>query len=82
MMTIDIDTISGVPLTGELKMARPNTSAQTRKPSRKMITAAAASNPRTILAFRSSSTCPPPGGKQRTTDCGRPLPSFECYLIL
>ena len=44
MMTIDIDTISGVPLTGELKRARPNTSAQTRKPSRKMITAAAASS--------------------------------------
>jgi hypothetical protein len=25
---------------------------------------------------------PAPRGKQRTTDCGRPLPSFECYLIL
>ena len=53
MMTIDIDTISGVPLTGELKMARPITSAQTRKPSRKMITAAASSSARTIQAFMS-----------------------------
>ena len=44
MMTIDIDTISGVPLTGELKIARPITSVQTRNPSRKMITAAAASS--------------------------------------
>ena len=42
MMTIDIETISGVPFTGELNSARPKMSAQTRKPSRKMITAAAA----------------------------------------
>ena len=44
MMTIDIETISGVPLTGELKIARPKMSAQTRKPSRKMMIAAAASS--------------------------------------
>src|SRR5512141_774863 len=60
MMTIDIDTISGVPLSGELNRARPNTSVQTTKPSRKMITAAAASNTRTTLAFRCSSTGRPP----------------------
>ena len=47
MMTIDIETISGVPFTGELKSARPKMSAQTRKPSRKMIAAAAASSSRT-----------------------------------
>ena len=57
MMTIDIDTISGVPLTGELKNARPKMSAQTRNPSRKMITAAAASSSRTIRAFKFSSMC-------------------------
>ena len=44
MMTIDIDTISGVPLTGELNTARPKMSAQTRNPSRKMMTAAPASS--------------------------------------
>ena len=35
MITIDIETISGVPLTGELKAPRPTTSATTRKLSRK-----------------------------------------------
>src|SRR5450631_1616222 len=59
MMTIDIDTISGVPFTGELKKPRPMTSAQTRKPSRKMITAAAASSTRTIQAFNFSNNCRP-----------------------
>ncbi len=59
MMTIDIETISGVPLTGELKIARPKMSAQTRNPSRKMIAAAAASSARTMRAFRSSSIAVP-----------------------
>ena len=53
MITIDIDTISGVPLTGELKTVRPTTSAQTRKPSSRMITAAASSSMRTIQALMS-----------------------------
>ena len=43
-MTIDIETISGVPFTGLLKRTRPTTSAQTRKPSRNVIVAAAASS--------------------------------------
>ena len=43
MITIDIETISGVPFTGELNTPRPITSATTRKPSRKMIAAATAS---------------------------------------
>ena len=55
MMTIDIDTSSGVPLTGELKSARPKMSAQTRNPSRKMMTAAPASRSRTTRAFKFSS---------------------------
>ncbi len=53
MMTIDIDTISGVPLSGELNTVRPITSAQTRNPSSKMIAAAAKSRMRTIQAFMS-----------------------------
>ena len=57
MMTIDIETISGVPLTGELKIARPKMSAQTRNPSMRMIAAAATSSTRTILAFKSCSMC-------------------------
>ena len=52
MITIDIETISGVPLSGELKMLRPMTSAQTRKPSSKMIAAGAPAAARTISAFK------------------------------
>lgn len=43
MMTIDIDTISGVPFTGEEKTVRPTTSATTRKLKRKASVAAKAS---------------------------------------
>ena len=43
MITIDMDTISGVPFTGELN-ARPKTSAQTRKHSRNASTAAMTSS--------------------------------------
>jgi hypothetical protein len=43
-MTIDIDTISGVPLTGELNAVRPTTSATTRKLRRKARVAAKASS--------------------------------------
>ena len=55
MMTIDIDTSSGVPFTGELNSARPKMSAQTRNPSRKMMAAAPASRSRTTRAFKFSS---------------------------
>src|SRR5688500_10308927 len=44
MMTIDIDTISGVPLTGAPNAARPTTSATTRKLRRKASVAAKASS--------------------------------------
>ena len=57
MITIDIETISGVPLTGELKSARPKMSAQTRNPRQKMIAAAAASSARVIRALRLSRVC-------------------------
>src|SRR5215213_4440876 len=43
MMTMDIDTISGVPLTGAEKTVRPTTSATTRKLRRKASVAAKAS---------------------------------------
>jgi hypothetical protein len=43
-MTIDIDTISGVPFTGELNAVRPTTSATTRKLRRKARVAAKASS--------------------------------------
>src|SRR5918996_1705749 len=43
MITIDIETISGVPLTGAPNAVRPTTSATTRKLSRKAIVAAKAS---------------------------------------
>ncbi len=65
MMTIDIETISGVPFTGELKIARPKMSAQTRKPSRKMMIAAAASSSRTTRALRSSITDVSLAGRER-----------------
>ncbi len=81
MMTIDIDTISGVPLSGELKTVRPMTSVQTRKPSRKMNTPAASSRARTIQAFMSRSTSSP-RPNQRS---GRPTMTaarFALYLIL
>src|ERR1039457_293866 len=71
MMTIDIDTISGVPLTGELNTTRPITSAQTRKPSRKMITAAHTSRARTVQAFMFLSkgiSRARWGGKRQATD--------------
>jgi hypothetical protein len=54
MITIDIDTSSGVPFTGELNKARPKMSAQTRNPSKKMMTAAPASRSRTVRALRFS----------------------------
>src|SRR3970040_1344668 len=44
MMTIDIETISGVPLTGAPKAVRPTTSATIRKLSRNARVAAKASN--------------------------------------
>src|SRR5687768_18608719 len=44
MMTIDIDTISGVPLTGAPNAVRPTTSATTRKLRRKASVAAKASS--------------------------------------
>jgi hypothetical protein len=47
-----------VPFTGELKIARPKTSAQTRKPRKKIIIAAAASSRRTTRAFKVSSIAP------------------------
>ena len=68
MMTIDIETISGVPFTGELKIARPKISAQTRKPSRKMITAAAASSSRTTRALSASIACTRVFASERRAD--------------
>ena len=44
MITIAIETISGVPWTGRLKKARPMTSATTRKPSANESNAAATSS--------------------------------------
>jgi hypothetical protein len=43
MITIDIETISGVPLTGLLNTTRPMTSATTRKLRQNVSTAATAS---------------------------------------
>src|SRR5688572_1391629 len=55
MMTIDIETISGVPFTGELKTVRPTTSATTRKLRRKASVAAKASNAFAVRSLQRSS---------------------------
>ena len=55
-MTIENETISGVPFTGLLNTTRPITSAQTRKHSRNASTAAIVSSARAIHSFRRSST--------------------------
>src|SRR5690606_22807339 len=54
MMTIDIETISGVPFTGELKSGRPATSATTRRVRRNGRVAAKACS---TFAVRSVQRC-------------------------
>src|SRR5687767_3943913 len=51
MMTIDIETISGVPFTGAPNTPRPTTSATTRKLSRKASVAARASRALATLSL-------------------------------
>ena len=73
MITIDIETISGVPLTGELKIARPMTSAQTRKLSRKMMQRGCGEQQRARRArSASSSTWRTASGMRRRARRGAP----------
>src|SRR5919106_2800022 len=55
MITIDIDTISGVPFTGLEKTVRPTTSATTRKLRRKARVAAKASKAFAVRSLQRSS---------------------------
>ena len=78
MITIDIETISGVPLTGLLKSARPITSATTRKLRQNASNAASRKQHVDEPSVRRSNIEPEhlraPGGRHS----GAPQPA--CYL--
>ena len=61
MITIELDTSSGVPFTGRPKKSRPITSATTRKQSRNASVAAATSIPLVIQSLTRASMARLPG---------------------